>query len=313
VSESVKSESVKTTARDAGNLPAARAAGDSVKTTARDAGNLPAARAAGDSVKTRARDAGNLPAAASVTDGRRNRWNAHREQRRQQFVQAALRVLAASGPELPMDAVAAEAGVTKPVLYRYFSDKAALVDALGEAGSVLMLDRLLPAIQADGPPLARVRDAVGAYFALIDEYPNLYWLLARWPATEGRGAEVIVRDKELIASTLTAVLGDYMRSFGLDSGAAEPWAHGITGLVQSTGEWWLQRRSMSRVHVVEYVARLIWAALAGVLRDTGILIDPDKPLPAVRPRLSLRATGPGADDPAAGQRGSQRRAHGRHR
>jgi AcrR family transcriptional regulator len=248
-----------------------------------------------------------------VKDGRRHRWSAHREQRRQQFIQAALRVLAASGPDLPMDAVAAEAGVTKPVLYRYFSDKAALVDALGETGSVFLLDRLLPAIQAGGPPLARVQDAVGAYFAVIDEYPNLYWLLARWPATEGRGAEVILRDKELIASTLTAVIGDYLRVFGLDSGAAEPWAYGLTGLVQSTGEWWLQRRSMSRTHVVEYVTRLIWAALSGVLRDAGIVIDPDQPLPAVRPGLSLRATGPGASDPAAGQPGSQRRADGQDR
>jgi AcrR family transcriptional regulator len=253
----------------------------------------------GESVKTRARDAGKAPAAGSATDRRKHRWNAHREQRRQQFVQAALRVLAASGPDLPMDAVAAEAGVTKPVLYRYFSDKAALVDALGEAGSGLLLDRLLPAIQADGPPLARVRDAVGAYFAVIDEYPNLYWLLARWPATEGRGAEVILREKERIASTLTAVIGDYMRVFGLDSGAAEPWAYGITGLVQSTGEWWLQRRSMSRGHVVEYVACLIWSALSGVLRDAGIAIDPDQPLPAVRPSLSLRATGPGGRRPGS--------------
>jgi AcrR family transcriptional regulator len=244
--------------------------------------------------------------AGETSDGRSRRWSAHRERRRQQFIQAALRVLAASGPDLPMDTVAAEAGVTKPVLYRYFSDKAALVNALGEAGSEFLLNRLLPAIQADGPPLARVRDAVGAYFAVIDEYPNLYWLLARWPAGEGGGGDVTARDRELIATTLTAVIGDYLRVFGLDSGAAEPWAYGITGLVQATGEWWLQRRSMSRVHVVEYVTRLIWAALSGVLRDAaGIVIDPDRPLPAVRPGLTLRATG--ADDE---QVPGQRRADG---
>ena len=66
-------------------------------------------------------------------DARRDRWSAHREQRRGEFIAAALRVLDKQGPELmTMDAVAAEAGVTKPVLYRYFSDKTALVAALGE-------------------------------------------------------------------------------------------------------------------------------------------------------------------------------------
>jgi AcrR family transcriptional regulator len=190
-----------------------------------------------------------------------------------------------------MDAVAAEVGVTKPVLYRYFSDKAALVEALGEAGSAFLLDRLLPAMQSGRPPLERIRDAVGAYFAVIDEQPNLYWLLARWPAADPGGGTV-QQDKEFIATALTAIIGDYLRVFGLDSGGAEPWAFGITGLVQSTGEWWLSRRSMSRVHVVDYVTQLIWAALAGVLRDAGVVVDPSRPLPQIRPALAVHSGPP---------------------
>jgi AcrR family transcriptional regulator len=222
-------------------------------------------------------------------DARRDRWTAHRAQRRQEFVAAALRVLARHGPELPMDAVAAEAGVTKPVLYRYFADKAALVRALGEHASALLQERLVPALTADGPALARIRDGVGAYFAIIDENPELYWLLARRAGTDSSpGPGVAARQKELIATTLTAVYGDYLRSFGLDSGAAEPWAFGITGLVQSTGEWWLGRRSMSRPHVVDYVTQLVWWALTGVLRDAGITADPAAPVPAARPVLTLR-------------------------
>ncbi|MGH3402622.1 MAG: TetR/AcrR family transcriptional regulator [Streptosporangiaceae bacterium] len=222
--------------------------------------------------------------ARDIRDARRDRWSAHRAQRRQEFVAAALRVLAAQGPELPMDAVAAEAGVTKPVLYRYFADKAALVEALGEFSSAMLLDRLLPAIGSDGPALARIRDAVGAYFAVIDEYPNLYWLLARQTdAYCGPDADPVHRNKEFIAASLSAVIGDYLRAYGLDSGAAEPWGYGLTGLVQSTGEWWMNRRSMSRAHVVEYLTTLIWAAMAGVLGDAGIVIEPDQPLPKARP------------------------------
>jgi len=233
------------------------------------------------------------PASAPApADARKDRWTAHRAARRAEFVEAALRVLETHGPDLPMDAVAAEAGVTKPVLYRYFSDKAALIEALGERGTELLFARLMPAINSCGPALARTRDAVGAYFAVIDENPNLYWLLARRSAgaagEAGSGVDPVQHDKELIAAQLTVVIGDYLRVLGLDSGAAEPWAYGVTGLVQSTGEWWLQRRSMSRVHVVEYVTQLVWAALSGVLRDAGVEIDPDRPLPVARPKLSLR-------------------------
>jgi AcrR family transcriptional regulator len=219
-------------------------------------------------------------------DARRDRWTTHRAERRRQFVDAALRVLETHGPELLMDAVAAEAGVTKPVLYRYFSDKAELVQALAERGSEILAERLLPAIKAGTPALASVRDGVGAYFAVIDEYPNLYWLLARHVTIEdGRMSGPVQRNKESIASALTAVLSDYAWVLGLDSGGAEPWAYGITGLVQSTGEWWLQRRSMSRAHVVDLVTQLIWAAISGVLRDAGIEVDPDQPLPGVQPSL----------------------------
>jgi AcrR family transcriptional regulator len=222
-------------------------------------------------------------------DARKHRWTVHRDQRLREFVDAALRVLDAEGPELLMDAVAAEAGVSKPVLYRYFSDKSALVTALAERGSELLLARLLPPINSDGPVLDRITGAVGAYFAVIDEHPNLYWLIARRDAVEpGQSQPVVHPDKESIANALTAVIGDYLRLAGLDSGAAEPWAHGVTGLVQSTGEWWLRRRSMSRTHVVGYTTQLIWAALDGVLREAGIHVDPAKPLPTVKPKLTIR-------------------------
>jgi AcrR family transcriptional regulator len=238
-----------------------------------------------------------MPGAAKggrTTDARRDRWEAHRAQRRREFVDAAMRVLESHGPDLVMDAVAAEAGVTKPVLYRYFSDKAELVQALAERGSQILLDRVVPAINASSPVLAHIRDAVGAYFAVIDERPNLYWLLARYARAEGgNAASPVQRNREFLATTLTAVISDYLWVFGLDAGAAEPWAYGMTGLMQSVGEWWLQRRSMSRAHVVAYVTQLIWAAISGTLRDAGIVIDPDKPLPLVRPPLTLH----GADAP----------------
>jgi len=53
--------------------------------------------------------------------------------------------------------------------------------------------------------------------------------------------------------------------------------------VQSTGEWWMSRRSMSRANVVEYLTKLIWAAMKGVLAESGIVIEPDQPLPKGRP------------------------------
>ncbi len=42
---------------------------------------------------------------------------------------------------------------------------------------------------------------------------------------------------------------------------------------------------MSRAHVVDLVTQLIWAALSGMLREAGITVDPDQPLPGMQPSL----------------------------
>jgi AcrR family transcriptional regulator len=217
---------------------------------------------------------------AATGDARRDRWRKHRIARRAEFVEAALRALDVHGPDLGMDDVAAEAGVTKPVLYRHFDDKADLYVALGQRGTEILFERLIPAINAELAPVPRIRMALDAFFTVIEEHPNLYRLLARGSFQDKShvDSDVVAEDKELIAAALTALLGDYMRMFNMDSGAAEPWAYGIVGMVQNTGEWWLDRRSMGRDSVVEYLTQIIWAAIDGLTRQHGIVIDANLPL-----------------------------------
>ena len=232
---------------------------------------------------------------ASTGDARRDRWRKHRVERRAEFVEAALKALDEHGPDLAMEDVAVAAGVTKPVLYRHFEDKADLYVALGQRGTEILFSRLVPAINAELAPVPRIRMALDAFFTVIEEHPNLYRLLARDTFTERpANSDVVAEDKELIATALSALLGDYMRMFGMDSGAAEPWAYGIVGMVQNTGEWWLERRSMSRDSVVEYLTQIIWAAIDGLARQHGVTIDPNLPLEENKV-VQLRATKAGED------------------
>src|SRR3954471_24823067 len=52
--------------------------------------------------------------------------------RRDELLAAADRVVRELGPEASMEAIAAEAGITKPILYRHFGDKDDLYSALAE-------------------------------------------------------------------------------------------------------------------------------------------------------------------------------------
>jgi AcrR family transcriptional regulator len=225
-------------------------------------------------------------------DARRDRWRSHRAARRAEFVDAAMRALAEHGPDVGMDHIAAEAGVTKPVLYRHFADKADLFVALGQRGTEILFDRLIPAMNNEEAPVPRIRKSLDAFFSTVEEHPNLYRVLVRRSFAKATvEQDIVAEDKELIANALAALLGDYLRSLDIDSGGAEPWGHGIVGMVQNVSEWWLERRTMSRDAVVEYLTQIIWSAIDGFTRAHGIQLDPNKPL-EVNKVVKLRADGP---------------------
>ena len=216
-------------------------------------------------------------------DARRERWKGHREQRRAEFVEATIAAVAKKGPDVGMEDVAAEAGVSKPVLYRHFTDKSDLYLAVGQRATELLMERMSPALAADGPIKDRIRRIVDAYLSVVEDNPNLYRFVVKGSFVDRPVEKDVVQEgKNLIANTLARILGDYLRSFEMDSGGAEPWAHALVGMVQNAGDWWLDRQTMSRENLSDYLATIIWHAIDGLLRSAGVQADPAKPLTPLR-------------------------------
>lgn len=204
-------------------------------------------------------------------DGRASRWDAHREERRAELIAAAVRAIDARGPEASMTDIAAEAGVSKPVLYRYFADKDELHAAVGQWGADEVLAGVVPSLLVEGPVRERVTAAVDAYLRVIEEHPQVFLLLVRHRAAGSPGASDPLADgKAKIATTLAHVLAGTMRTLGVDPGGAEPWAQGIVGLGLSTGEWWLEQRTMSREVLVGHLASFVWHSLEGPAAELGV-------------------------------------------
>lgn len=208
-----------------------------------------------------------------VRDGRATRWSAHREARRDELVLAAVAAIDEHGPDAGVGEIAAAAGVSKPVLYRYFDDKADLHAAVGSWGAGVVMERLVPALFSDGSVKERVELGCDAYLAAIEEHPNVFLLLVAH-RVEG-DADPLADGKAAIAAAMARVLGDGLRELGIDAAGAEPWAHGLVGLGLSTGEWWLTRRTMSRSAVSGYLSTFLWHAFEGLAREHGLRLDDD--------------------------------------
>lgn len=103
------------------------------------------------------------------SDGRTTRWERHRAERREEFVLAAVRAIDSLGPDASVADIAAEAGVSKPVLYRYFADKSELHAAVGAWAADLVLARVLTAVLAPASARDRVTAGVAAYLDTLGE------------------------------------------------------------------------------------------------------------------------------------------------
>ncbi|SDJ82831.1 transcriptional regulator, TetR family [Nocardioides sp. YR527] len=200
-------------------------------------------------------------------DGRSSRWDAHRETRRAELVAAAVRAVDSVGAEVSITDIAVEAGVSKPVLYRYFADKAELHAAVGMWAARQILDAVVDAVLAPAPTRERVGAGVAAYVETIAEHPNVYLLLVR---QHTGGTDPLADGKQLIAATFARLLGDTFGRLGVDAAGAEPWAHGLVGIGESAGQWWLERRTMSRAAFTRYLSEFVWHALEGTTAEYGV-------------------------------------------
>lgn len=162
-----------------------------------------------------------------------------------------------------MDVIAAEAGVTKPIVYRHFGDRVGLASALAEQFGAALVAELDEALTRDLPPEQLLRATIDAYLAFVERDPQLYsFLVGRLGAPVG--SEVTNGLVAQVGKRVALVLGEQLRNLGIDSGPSEPWAFGIVGMVHLSGDWWLERRTMTRARLVDDITALLWHGLGGL-------------------------------------------------
>ena len=184
-----------------------------------------------------------------------------RAARREELLDAALRAIRRDGPSVSMEAIAAEAGCSKPIVYRHFRDRDGLSEALAARFAGDLVAAVDQALTTDLPPEQLLRSTIDTYLAFVERDPNLYrFLIARLADQQGATATqgLVAR----VGQRVAIVLGEQLRALGLDSGAAEPWAFGIVGMVHLAGDWWLDRGTLTRERLVDYLTALLWRGLS---------------------------------------------------
>ncbi|HVU75132.1 MAG TPA: TetR family transcriptional regulator [Mycobacteriales bacterium] len=192
---------------------------------------------------------------------------ASRAERRERLLDAADRAIATNGPDAAMTAIAAEAGITKPILYREFGDKGGLYRALAERHTAALLDELRQALATRGGLRARTRATVGTYLRLLDEHTDTYrFLMHGEAAAEPAVAGLVTSFLQRVGDVLTAGVR-YELGLPPDDPSPLPaaWAFAITGMCRGAGDWWLALRDSgapapTRDQLAEQLTDLIFGA-----------------------------------------------------
>jgi AcrR family transcriptional regulator len=200
-------------------------------------------------------------------DGRTARWAGHREQRRREFVEAAIEVIEREGPAATVEQFTAQLGVTRQALYRQFDDRADLDRAIAERAGALLVEALLPQLDAGDDIEATVRGALAAYLDYIETHLALYRFVrahdaeADGPASSG----AVRRVKDTLAGRVAAVAGTVLGGGTTLGAAGEVLATGLVGMADAVISRWLEDpRGMSRERLVDQLATMLTGAVQAV-------------------------------------------------
>ncbi|GAB4076213.1 TetR/AcrR family transcriptional regulator [Nostocoides australiense] len=212
---------------------------------------------------------------AKGPDGRSTRWESHRVIRRAELLQSSIAAIRAQGPNLGMDEFAAAAGTSKTVLYRHFTDRAGLHQAVAEAIEAMIAESVGQALllgDARPTPRSVVAAAVRAYVALVESEPNLYDFLFRAPLLESpAGRPDLAQAKvTLDLAGQVRVLLDQNATTTYPNGTTQLWAEALLGLVRTGVDVWKRGdRALSAEQVTELLTELAWHGASTAFHTKG--------------------------------------------
>lgn len=161
-----------------------------------------------------------------------------------------------------MLAIAAEAGISKPILYRHFGAKSGLYRALAERHVDPLIERIRAELHQESEFEVRARATVGTYLSMISQNLNLYrFLMDRATSEDSRtrsdvGMMVRRLGDELAEQLITE------RDF-TSRARSHITAHAVVGMVQAAGEWWLDHPEVGEAEIIDDLTDAVVGAIRG--------------------------------------------------
>jgi AcrR family transcriptional regulator len=196
-------------------------------------------------------------------------------ERREQLIAVSRSLFASRGYEgTSVEEIAAQAQVSKPVVYEHFGGKEGLYAVVVDREVRTLLDGIRSSLTS-GRQRELIEQAAMALLDYIESNTDGFRILARDSSvgsTSGSFATILGD----IASQVEGILSDEFKRRGLDPRTAPMYAQMLVGMVALTGQWWLGERRPKKAEVAAHLVNLAWNGLSGLEAKPRLVTSPKK-------------------------------------
>ncbi|HXW43587.1 MAG TPA: TetR/AcrR family transcriptional regulator [Streptosporangiaceae bacterium] len=182
------------------------------------------------------------------------------KERRAQLLDIGRRLFAERGLDgTSIEEIAAQAGVSKPVVYEHFGGKEGLYAVVVDREVERFLTMATTLLEGEDT-MAKFELAAVELLRYIQENSDGFRILVRDSnPTSGSGTFAsLISD---IASQVEHLLGDVLKTRGYDPRLAPVYAQMLVGMVASAGQWWLDARKPKLEEMAAHLVNLAWNGL----------------------------------------------------
>ncbi len=203
---------------------------------------------------------------SEIADGRAARWAGHKLARRDELIDSAITAIDLHGADISMDQVAAVAGTSKPVIYRYFVDKDDLCRSVSQRLVANGLSTLVSATAAAAGLRQVIAAGVDSYLGLLESTPEHFRFINQHPLIADPNTGTLVDFGTVVSELFAQHVRGALVEAGMDPALAHPWAEGTVGFIRAASLWWLdQPAGRTRAQLSTQLVALLWDGAGGVL------------------------------------------------
>ncbi|WP_030169330.1 TetR/AcrR family transcriptional regulator [Spirillospora albida] len=223
--------------------------------------------------------------------GHQARWERHNSVRQTRILEAAVELLEEnpSGARIPMQQIAARAGLAKSVVYRQFADRDDLDRRIRSYLVDVFAGELFTKLDiTDGSIEEILNRTIHTVADWMAEHPRLHEFMRSGPTHEDASVDAVSSLKARMAARARAIITAVSKTIDVDDSGFESLTLAIVTMVEGMLTQWVRdpAPAKTRSEIVAELATYAWYMLDGAARSLGLVLDPRAELLAVIGQLA---------------------------